>query len=86
MPSISTEAYVLAMRVRRHSKLVSDLFIQVYDFKLHNWSSIILFKFTDDNIYAAIDEIQLNKDQNRAVETALIPDNKLLLIQGPPGK
>ena len=28
----------------------------------------------------------LNKDQRIAVETALIKDNKLLLVQGPPGK
>ena len=28
----------------------------------------------------------LNKGQRRAVETALIADNKLMLIQGPPGK
>ena len=29
---------------------------------------------------------QLNEGQGRAVETALIEDNKLLLVQGPPGK
>ena len=28
----------------------------------------------------------MNKDQRRAVETALFPDHKLLLVQGPPGK
>ena len=29
---------------------------------------------------------QLNEGQRRAIETALIEDNKLLLVQGPPGK
>ena len=29
---------------------------------------------------------QLNEGQRRAIETALIADNKLLLVQGPPGK
>ena len=28
----------------------------------------------------------LNKDQRIAVDIALIEDNKLLLVQGPPGK
>ena len=32
------------------------------------------------------EEQQLNKGQRRALETALIADNKLLLVQGPPGK
>ena len=30
-------------------------------------------------------EDELNEGQREAVNTALIPDNKLLLIQGPPG-
>ena len=31
-------------------------------------------------------EQELNEGQRTAIETALIPDNKLLLVQGPPGK
>ena len=32
------------------------------------------------------DDGWLNEGHRRAVETALITDNKLLLVQGPPGK
>ena len=33
-----------------------------------------------------VDEGWLNAGQRRAIETALIPGYKLLLVQGPPGK
>ena len=37
-------------------------------------------------IWPYIGEGDLNKGQREAIETALIADNKLLLVQGPPGK
>jgi len=47
--------------------------------------SILLYCMYDNFTYICKDDDGLNEGQKEAVKIALIPENKLLLIQGPPG-